>query len=107
MGTRSVISAPQSKPSCNSRTRFGHVEVKKEFRIISESPEDEIKVRINNGIKWKFWKRSYRIHCNLVFCQKNQKIFLKNKMPSLGRFVTFTAVTKTVFSKKLNIKKYG
>ena len=45
MGTRSLLSGPQSKTSSERRMGFGHLEVKKEFRIKKETPDDEIKVR--------------------------------------------------------------
>lgn len=51
MGTRSLISEPRSKSTSDHRMGFGHLEVKKEFRIKKETPDDEIKVRFKKKKK--------------------------------------------------------
>lgn len=51
MGTRSLLSGqPQSKTTPDRRMGFGHLEVKKEFRIKKEVQDEEIKVSV-----WKIF----------------------------------------------------
>lgn len=47
MGTRSTSSSSQSKSSSDRPIRLGQLEVKKEFRIKKETPDDEIKVNLS------------------------------------------------------------
>ncbi|KAK6641623.1 hypothetical protein RUM44_013338 [Polyplax serrata] len=49
MGTRSLLSGqPQSKTTPDRRMGFGHLEVKKEFRIKKEVQDEEIKIKRPN-----------------------------------------------------------